>query len=171
MSSVEVIVGKVGRAHGIRGDVSIDVITDEPARRFTKGARLRLADNSELEVASVRWHGSRLLLSFTGYPDRTAVERLTGERLWTTVPDGERPSEEGEFFVRHLIGLEARRFDGSPVGTVRDVTLMPAQDLLVLDIGGEERLVPFVAELVPTVDIDGGFIQLADVEGLLEDLE
>mgnify|MGYP001244166270 CR=1 FL=1 len=83
--NLTVIVGRVGRAHGIRGDVSIDMATDEPKRRFAKGAKLRLADETHVEVASVRWHGSRLLVSFVGYPDRTAVERLTGQELWTTV--------------------------------------------------------------------------------------
>ncbi|NLE99063.1 MAG: ribosome maturation factor RimM [Propionibacterium sp.] len=167
--NLTVIVGRVGRAHGIRGDVSIDMATDEPKRRFAKGAKLRLADETHVEVASVRWHGSRLLVSFVGYPDRTAVERLTGQELWTTVRTDERPDDPEEFYDRHLIGLEVRRADGTTAGVVTEVTHLPSQDLLTVDVDGEERLVPFVGELVPTVDLEGGYLQLADVHGLLED--
>ena len=158
---VEVIVGKVGRAHGIRGDVFVDVVTDEPKRRFAVGARLRSDDGTTLEVASVKHHGGRLLLSFTGLTSRTAVERLTGTRLLAE-----------EYFDRQLVGLEVRRADGSPVGIVAAVQHMPAQDLLVVDVGADEvRLVPFVAALVPTVDLAKQYLQLADVQGLVEDLD
>lgn len=168
---VEVIVGRVGRAHGIRGDVSIDVTTDEPARRFAKGAKLRLGKGEEVEVASVRQHQGRLLVSFKGFPDRTSVEALTGEQLWASVPEDEEPSEDNEYFDRQLVGLEVRRADGQPAGIITAINHFPAQDLLVIDVQGEERLVPFVEALVPVVDVAAGHIQLADVDGLLEDLE
>lgn len=169
--STEVVVGRIGRAHGIRGDVFIDVTTGEPARRFAKGVELRLTDSSILEVTSVRWHRGRLLLSFDGYPDRTAVERLTGEQLFVDVPEDERPSDPEEYFDRQLVGLEVRRSDSTSAGGVVAVEHMPAQDLLVVDVGGEERRVPFVSALVPVVDLGAGFVQLADVAGLLEDVE
>lgn len=168
---VEVIVGKVGRAHGIRGDVFIDVTTDEPGRRFAKGAKLRLGDETEVEVASVRKHGGRLLVSFSGYADRTAVEALTGRTITVEVPADERPSNADEYFDRQLLGLEVRRHDGTPAGTVAEISHMPAQDLLVVDVDGEERLVPFVEAIVPVVDLDAGYVQLAEVGGLLEDVE
>lgn len=168
---IEVIVGRVGRAHGIRGDVFIDVTTDEPKRRFHKGAALRTADGTTLEVAAVREHRGRLVVSFVGYPDRTAVETLTGEELLVDVPDDETPDDPEEFFVRHLVGLEVRRADGTVAGLIAEVQPLPSQDLLVVDVDGEERLVPFVEALVPTVDINEGYVQLADVEGLLEDVE
>lgn len=169
---VEVIVGKVGRAHGIRGDVFVDVVTDEPKRRFAVGAQLRSDDGTTLEVASVKHHGGRLLLSFTGLTSRTAVERLTGTRLLAEVPNDEVPSGAEEYFDRQLVGLEVRRADGSPVGIVAAVQHMPAQDLLVVDVGADEvRLVPFVAALVPTVDLAKQYLQLADVQGLVEDLD
>ncbi len=169
---VEVVVGRIGRAHGIRGDVFIDVTTDEPERRFAKGATLRLERGSDIEVASVRWHRGRLVVSFKGYADRTAVEQLTGDRLYVDVPADERPREPDEYFDRQLVGLEVRRADGEAVGTVTEVQHMPTQDLLVVTVGDEEeRLIPFVTALVPTVDVEGGFVQLADVGGLLEDVE
>lgn len=169
---IEVRVGKVGRAHGIKGDVAIDLRTDEPARRFTPGARLRLGDTGRsVEIGTVRWHKGRVVVSFVGYPDRSAVEALTGEWLSVDVPADELPSEPEEFFDRQLVGLDVLDHGGAVVGTVAEVLHMPAQDLLRLDVGGAERLVPFVSALVPRVDLEAGLVQLADVGGLLEDDE
>ena len=169
--NVEVIVGKVGRAHGIRGDVFIDVTTDEPQRRFATGARMRLDDGTQLEVASVREHGGRLLVAFRGVADRTAVEQLTGRQLLVDVPSDEQPSGANEYFDRQLIGLKVHSAAGAPSGVIVGVQHMPAQDLLVVDVDGDERLVPFVEALVPTVNLEEGFVQLADIGGLLEDAE
>lgn len=168
--SIEVVVGRIGRAHGIRGDVAINVTTDEPHRRFAKGAKLRCSDGTMLEVAAVRWHGSRLLVSFVGVSDRTAVEALTGQQLFVDVDEGEQPSGKDEFFDRQLIGLAVQDASGAVRGTISEVAHLPAQDLLLVDVDGQRRMVPFVAQLVPVVDIAGGFVRLADVQGLLEDI-
>jgi len=154
------------------GLVEVRVGTDEPARRFTPGARLRLGDTGRsVEIGTVRWHKGRVVVSFVGYPDRSAVEALTGEWLSVDVPADERPSEPEEFFDRQLVGLDVLDHGGAVVGTVAEVLHMPAQDLLRLDVGGAERLVPFVSALVPRGDLDAGLVQLADVRGLLEDDE
>ena len=172
MSEIEVIVGRVGRAHGIKGDVFVDVRTDEPARRFKAGATLQLGEKRKpVTLAAVRWNKGRLVVSFDGVPDRTAVEQLTGELLYDVVAEAELPSEPEEYFDRQLVGLTVRDHTGAERGNVAEVLHLPAQDVLQLDIDGEERMVPFVEALVPTVDLDGGFIQLAQVEGLLEDVE
>lgn len=168
---VDVVVGIVGRAHGIRGDLSIDMKTDEPERRFVEGATLALADGRRLTVAAVRRHRGRLLVTFEGVGDRTAAEGLTGQRLFASVPVDERPNDPGEFFDRQLVGLRVRDHTGTEVGVVAAVEHPPAQDLLVLDVAGQPRLVPFVEALVPTVSLEEGYVQLADVGGLLEDVE
>lgn len=169
--TVEVTVGVVGRAHGIKGDATIDVRTDEASRRFTPGARLTTESGRALELVRVKWHQGRLLVAFDGYPDRTAVETLRGEVLTARVPASERPSEEDEYFDRHLVGLAVLDATGERVGTVTSVEHFPAQDLLTIDVAGEDRLVPFVSQLVPRVDLKAGELQLADVAGLLEDVE
>ncbi|MDO5678535.1 MAG: ribosome maturation factor RimM [Propionibacteriaceae bacterium] len=172
MSEIEVIVGRVGRAHGIKGDVFIDVRTDEPARRFRTGATLQLGEKRRpVTLAAVRWNKGKLVVSFEGAPDRTAVEQFTGELLYDRVSESELPSEPEEYFDRQLVGLAVRDYAGIERGTVAEVLHLPAQDVLSLTIDAEERMVPFVQALVPTVDLDGGFIQLAAVEGLLEDVE
>lgn len=172
MSEIEVIVGRVGRAHGIRGDVFIDVRTDEPARRFQPGVTLRLGEGRRpVTVDAVKWNRGKLIVNFADVPDRTAVEKLTGELLYDRVPAAELPSEPEEYFDRQLVGLKVLDHTGAERGTVVEVLHLPAQDVLQCEVDGEERMVPFVQALVPTVDLNGGFVQLADVAGLLEDVE
>lgn len=170
---VDVTVGRIGRPHGLRGDVFIDLRTDEPARRFTVGTRLQLGEKGQsIEIATVTWNRGRLILSFVGYPDRTAVEPLIGQWLGARVPAEERPSEPEEYFDRQLVGLSVLDHAGVRVGSVEEVLHLPAQDVLRITLADEEeRLVPFVTALVPVVDLQVGHVQLADVEGLLEDLE
>ncbi|MCC2593244.1 ribosome maturation factor RimM [Tessaracoccus sp. OS52] len=168
---VEVIVGRVGRAHGIKGAVAIDLRTDEPGRRFIPGARLRRSGGGEVEIETVTWQRGRLQVTFVGYPDRTAVEALRGEELLTDVPADERPSEPEEYFDRNLVGLRVLDADGVEVGLVSEVLHLPAQDVLQVDTPTGERLVPFVKAIVPSVDLVAGTVTLAPVEGLLEDLE
>ncbi len=168
---LEVIVGKVGRAHGIRGDVSIDLSTDEPGRRFFAGATVRLSSGRELTVGKTMWQRGRLFVSFDGYPDRTAVEKLTGEVLSALVPASEVPSQKDEYFDRQLVGLRVLDHVGNASGTVSNVLHLPSQDVLEVTTETGPRLVPFVRALVPSVDLEAGTCQLADVRGLLEDIE
>lgn len=169
---VEVIVGRIGRAHGIKGDVSIDVRTDEPARRFRPGATVLMGERrTPVELGETKWNRGKLIVSLVGHPDRTAVEKLTGEILRLRVPADEKPSEPEEYFDRQLVGLGVLDASGQQVGAVSEVLHLPAQDVLQIDTPDGERLVPFVQALVPVVDVAAGHVQLADVPGLLEDVE
>ena len=168
---VEVLVGVVGRAHGVRGDVFVDLRTDEPGRRFQPGSGLRLASGKHLVPAHIRWHRGRLVVSFEGYPDRTAVETLRGEHLFVDVPVDEAPSEPEEYFDRQLVGLRALNAGGEQVGEIVDVLHLPAQDCLTVETASGRCLVPFVSALVPRVDLAAGEVQFADVGGLLGESE
>ena len=171
-STVEVTVGRIGRAHGIKGDVFIDVRTDEPGRRFQPGATLLMGEaRRPITLSTVKWNRGSLIVSFDGHPDRTAVEKLTGELLHVLVPADERPSDAEEYFDRQLVGLGVLNAAGEQVGSVSEVLHLPAQDVLQIDTTDGERMVPFVKALVPTVDLEAGHVQLADVDGLLEDIE
>ncbi len=165
---LEVRVGVVGRAHGVKGEVAVEVRTDEPERRFAAGQILRIEDTTRtLRVVSSRFHGRRLLVRFAEFGDRTAAERSLGVTLVADVDPAERPVDPEEYFDRQLVGLSVRSADGPIVGTVAAVLHLPEQDVLEIDADGARHLVPFVAALVPEVDLSSGEVRLADVRGLL----
>jgi 16S rRNA processing protein RimM len=169
---LEVVVGVIGRAHGIRGDVVIDVRTDEPERRFTPGARLRAEGSGRVfTVAQAREHSSRLLVRFEELADRTAAEQARGAVLLADVDAADLPAEPEEFYDRQLVGLAVRTPDNAEVGIVEAVLHLPAQDTLEIRTPTGTRLVPFVSALVPEVNLTGGFLVVADVSGLLDDDE
>ena len=166
--TVEVVVGRLGRAHGIRGDLIVDVRTDEPERRFAAGTSFD-TPAGRLTVASARWHGSRLLVSFAEVGDRAGAERLRGVELRIEVSAADLPGDPDEYYDHQLIGLGVQDASGVVVGSVAEVLHLPGQDLLVVRRdSAAEVLVPFVTELVPTVDLASGTIVVADVPGLLD---
>ncbi|AXE38521.1 Ribosome maturation factor RimM [Acidipropionibacterium virtanenii] len=167
---VEVVVARIGRPHGLRGEMTVRLSTDEPDRRFTPGSRLVLGGSGRvLTVDSWRRASGSVLLRFTEVGDRTAAEAIQGEELSARVDADERPEAPEEYYDRQLRGLQARDSRGQPLGRVTAVIHMPAQDLLAIDVDGTERLVPFVAELVPQVDLAAGTLTVADVGGLVDD--
>ena len=175
MDEVEVVVGRIGKPHGLRGHVTIDVRTDEPDRRFVPGAVLRAEPPAgsasplrTVTVATVRWHSSVLLATFEEVPDRTAAEAARGIVLHATVAADESPDDPDEFYDHQLVDLAAYDLDGALLGSVAGLLHGGAQDLLrILTSDGREALVPFVKALVPEVDIAGGRVVIADRPGLV----
>lgn len=166
-----VTVGRIGRAHGIRGEVSVDVRTDSPDERFAEGMVLPTepAAVGPLTVRRVRWHSGRLLVTFDGLADRTAAEALRGTYLLAEIADDESPDDPDEFYDHQLVGLRMVTVHGTEVGTVREVIHTPAQDLLAVERdGGGEALVPFVAEIVPEVDVAASRVLVDPPKGLLD---
>lgn len=166
-----VVVGRIGRAHGIRGEVSVEPRTDDPDLRFTADARLCTEPEAAgpLTVTSVRWHGGRLLVGFDGVPDRAAAEGLRGVRLLAEVDPQQRPDDPDEFYDHQLAGLQAVTTDDSPVGEVSEVIHLPGHDLLAIRTPDDrEVLVPFAAQIVPDVDLAAGRVVLDPPEGLLD---
>lgn len=167
---MRVVVGRVAKAHGIRGELSIEVRTDEPELRFAPGATLR-AGETVVTVRATRRHQDRLLASFEQIGDRTAAEALHGTELTVEVDPREQAPEDDAYYDRHLVGLSVRDAQGADRGAVVAVEHFPAQDLLVIETGSDTVRIPFVAALVPVVDLDAGFLQIADVAGLLDPAE
>ncbi len=169
---MELVVARVGRPHGIRGEVSVEVRTDDPDRRFTPGARYATdpAGAGPLTLESVRDHNGRLLLTFDEVPDRTAAEGLRGVLLLLEIDEEAEADEPDAWYDHQLVGLAARTVDGSDAGVVTAVEHGAAQDLLVLRLpsGGAAR-VPFVTALVPEVDVAGGRVLLDPPGGLLDE--
>jgi len=168
---MELVIGRVGRAHGVRGDVGVEVRTDDPDLRFAIGTTIATdpPDRGPLTVVNSRWHSGRLLVRFAGTDDRGAAEDLRGTVLVVDVDEAERASDPDEFYDHHLIGLRAITPDGAEVGIVAEVLHLPAQDVLAITrTDGVEVLVPFVSELVPVVDLDGGTLTVEPRPGLLD---
>lgn len=176
-----VVVGRIGRPHGVKGAATIEVRTDEPDKRFAVGARLLTDSGLDLTVASATWHSGRLLVTFEGYEDRTAVEQLRNALVSVDRPADERPEDPEEFYDSDLEGCEVV-VDGSDsdsdsdgvvigvgIGVVREVSHLPGQDLLVVVTPDErEVLIPFVSEFVPQIDVSAKRIVITPPEGLLE---
>lgn len=168
---MQLVVGRIGRAHGIKGEVGVEVRTDDPDLRFADGARL-LTDPPErgpLTVAQTRWHSGRLLVRFNGVHDRAAAEDLRATMLVVEVDEAQRPDDPEEFYDHQLVGLAVVTTAGDAVGEVVDVLHLPAQDVLAIKrADGAEVLVPFVKELVPTVDLDAKVVTVEPRPGLLD---
>ncbi len=165
-----VVVGRIGRPHGVRGEVTVEVRTDDPDLRFAPGAVLRTepADRGPLTIAGRRWHREVLLLAIDGVESREAAEELRNTELH--VPVAELPAlEDPDVFYDHqLVGLAARLPDGTELGTVSAVRHEGAELLVVRRVDGGELLVPFVTAIVPTVDVTGGLVVVDPPEGLLD---
>lgn len=178
MDTIEVLVGRIGKPHGIRGDVTVDVRTDEPERRFAVGAVLRAeaprgshSPLRTLTVAGTKWHQSVLLVRFEEIPDRSAAEAARGILLHTDIPADASPDDPDEYYDHQLVGLAVYDVDGTPLGEVSGLVHGGAQDLLTIRTpDGREALVPFVKALVPEVDVAGGRVVVADRPGLVTPL-
>ncbi|WP_440071199.1 ribosome maturation factor RimM [Streptosporangium sp. OZ121] len=172
---MQLVVGRIGRPHGLRGDVSVEVRTDEPDRRFAPGTALATdpASAGPLVVESRRWHSGILLVRFEGVTDRDQAEDLRGTMLVIDSDDIPPSDDPDEFYDHQLIGLTVVKPDGEPVGEVSDV-LHHGQDLLVVRrgkagaSGGGEVYVPFVKALVPEVDLIKGILVVDGPAGLLD---
>lgn len=150
---MRLLVGRIGRAHGILGEATIEVRTDEPDRRFAIGATVQTDFNGELKVISGRVHNGILLLGFAGITDRNSVEKLRNTLLYADVDINETSDDEDEYHVMQLIGCAAVLESGEAFGEITDVINLPGQDLLAIKTAQGEQLIPFVHQLVPTVDI------------------
>lgn len=169
---MQLVVGRIGRPHGVRGELTVEVRTDSPELRFAPGSSLSTDPESAgpLVIDEVRWHSGRLLLTFAGVRDRNAAETLRNVRLVVDVPDDETPDDPEEFYDHQLVGLRAVGLDGAELGTVTEVLHLPAHELLsVRTSEGREVLVPFVTEIVPEVDVRAGCVRVTPPPGLFDE--
>lgn len=166
---MQLVVGRIGKPHGIRGDVTIDVRTDDADTRFAPGAALATdpAAAGPLTVVHSKWHSGRLIVHFEGVDDRNGAEELRG--IWLVIDSSEilEPSDPDVFHDQQLIGLSVVTVAGDVIGTVSDV-LHHAQELIVVETPAGEKLVPFVRALVPEVDLSGGKLVVDPPEGLFD---
>lgn len=169
-------VGRLVKAHGLKGALKLELYTDDPAGRFVPGATftLQVPESSvwhrkTLTVREFRWMNSHPVAFFEGVDDRDAAESLVKAILWIDADAAAQPSEEDAWYDHQLVGLDVVR-DGSVVGSIVRVDHLPAQDLLIVKAGENEIMVPFVAAIVPEVDVAAGRVTVTPPAGLFEDL-
>jgi 16S rRNA processing protein RimM len=170
-------VGRLLKAHGLKGALKLELYTDDPAKRFVPGAVFSLQvptsspwHGKTIELAELRWYNGHPVAFFEGVADRTVAETLVKAILWIDADVAAEEPEPDAWYDHQLVGLRALR-DGTQVGEVVRVDHLPAQDLLVVKTPDRgEVLVPFVSAIVPTVDVDAGTVTLTPPAGLFEEL-
>jgi 16S rRNA processing protein RimM len=169
-------VGRLVKAHGLKGALKVELYTDDPDRRFTPGATFTLQvpttsawHGKTLELAELRWYNTHAVAFFKDVSDRTAAESLVKAILWVEQDSAELPVEEDAWYDHQLVGLAIIR-DGARVGVVTHVDHLPAQDLLTVKTDTGDVLVPFVKAIVPSVDIEAGTMTVTPPPGLFEQL-
>lgn len=170
---MDLVVGRVVKAHGIAGELVVEVRTDDPDARFTPGATLRGRPAKQSEerpytIESVREHGGRLLVRFAGVADRSHADSLRGTVL--LVDSGDLPpiDDPDEYYDHQLEGLRVRTTAGADVGTVAEVLHTAAGELLAVHSGDREVLVPFVSAIVTSVSLQDQLVEIDPPDGLLE---
>ncbi|MEV0001991.1 ribosome maturation factor RimM [Micromonospora sp. NPDC050980] len=175
------VVGRIGKPHGIRGEVTVEVRTDEPEARFAPGSVLVTEPGAvptepgawrvppKLTVESARWHQGRLLVAFSGVPGRDVAEALRNTLVGVDSADVDAPADPEEFHDHQLVGLAVVTPDGERLGEVDRIDHAPASDLLVVRRPeGRTALIPFVKAIVPEVDLAGGRVVVDPPGGLLD---
>jgi 16S rRNA processing protein RimM len=171
---MELVVGRVARAHGITGELVVDVRTDDPEVRFARGNTLRGRGSHggperSYTIESVRAHGGRLLLRLAGVDDRDSADALRGTLFLVDTGDLPPITEPDEYYDHQLEGLRVRTVDGADIGTVAEVLHTAGGELLsVKTEAGAEILVPFVTAMVPTVSLADGVVEIDPPDGLLD---
>jgi len=169
-------VGRLTKAHGLKGAIKVELYTDDPARRFTPGATFTLQvptsspwHGKTLELNELKFYNGHPVAFFKDVPDRTVAESLVKAILWVDHDMSEVSQEEDAWFDHQLVGLRVLR-DGIDVGEVTQIDHFPAQDLLTIKTLTGEVLVPFVKAIVPSVDIVAGTMTVTPPAGLFEEL-
>ena len=169
-------VGRLVKAHGLKGAIKVEMYTDDPGRRFSPGAQFTLQvptssawHGKTLELIELKWYNSHPVAFFKDVPDRTAAESLVKAILWIDQDPSEDSGEEDAWFDHQLIGLDVIR-DGAKVGRVTQIDHFPAQDLLTVKTENGDVLVPFVKAIVSSVDISAGTLVVTPPVGLFEEL-
>jgi len=172
---MDLVVGRVVKAHGIGGEVVVDVRTDDPYDRFAPGTVLRARARDKTErgvvVESMREHSGRLLVRFDGVNSRDAADALRGSLFIVDTADLPPIADPDEFYDHELEGLRVRTLAGHEVGRVTEVLHTPAGEILAVrpDEGeGPEILVPFVSAIVTAVSVEDGLVEIDPPDGLLD---
>ncbi|MBT2439859.1 ribosome maturation factor RimM [Streptomyces sp. ISL-36] len=169
---MQLVVARIGRAHGIKGEVTVEVRTDEPELRLGPGAVLATdpASVGPLTIETGRVHSGRLLLRFEGVRDRNGAEALRNTLLIADVDPDETPDEDDEYYDHQLMDLDVVLTDGTEVGRITEISHLPSQDLFIVERpDGTELMIPFVEEIVTDIDLEQQRAVIDPPPGLIDD--
>ncbi|MFD7030437.1 ribosome maturation factor RimM [Streptomyces sp. NPDC059917] len=169
---MQLVVARIGRAHGIKGEVTVEVRTDEPELRLGVGAVLQTEPLSAgpLTIEAGRVHSGRLMLRFAGVKDRTAAEALRNILLIADVDPEELPEDPEEFYDHQLMDLDVVLQDGTVIGRITEISHLPSQDLFIVERpDGTEVMIPFVEEIVLEIDLSEQRAVIDPPPGLIDD--
>lgn len=169
---VQLVVARIGRAHGIKGEVTVEVRTDEPELRLGPGAVLATepASTGPLTIETGRVHSGRLLLRFAGVSDRTGAEALRNTLLIAEVDPQDLPEDPDEYYDHQLMDLDVVLADGTGIGRITEITHLPSQDLFIVERpDGTEVMIPFVEEIVTEIDLVEQRAVIDPPPGLIDD--
>ncbi|WP_329620961.1 ribosome maturation factor RimM [Streptomyces sp. NBC_01255] len=169
---MQLVVARIGRAHGIKGEVTVEVRTDEPELRLGPGAVLLTdpASAGPLTIESGKVHSGKLLLRFEGVRDRNAAEALRNTLLIAEVDPEEMPEEEDEYYDHQLMDLDVVLADGTEIGRITEISHLPSQDLFIVERpDGTELMIPFVSSIVTEIDLEEQRAVIDPPPGLIDD--
>ncbi|MFJ1655203.1 ribosome maturation factor RimM [Streptomyces sp. NPDC088337] len=169
---MQLVVARIGRAHGIKGEVTVEVRTDEPELRLAPGAVLATdpASAGPLTIETGRVHSGRLLLRFEDVSDRSAAEALRNTLLIAEIDPEELPEGEDEYYDHQLMDLDVVLEDGTEIGRITEISHLPSQDLLIVERpDGTEVMIPFVGEIVTEIDLEEQRAVVDPPPGLIDD--
>ena len=168
---MDLVVGRLGRPHGVHGEISVEVRTDEPELRFAKGSKLSVKEsNNQLTVLSSRWHQEKMLVKFEEITDRDLANEIKGKTLTIKIDPNSIETKKDQYYEFQLAGLKVIDKNGKTLGQIKEVITNLAQDLLVVEtVDKREVLVPFVKQIVTTVDLDKKIVIMDPPTGLFDE--
>ena len=163
---MQLVVGRIGRAHGVLGEATVQVQTDDPDVRFKVGAKLSLDNGKDLTIRSARWHNQILLLAFDGIIDRNQIEELRDQMISAEVDI--TSLSPGEYHYQQLLGCRVFLQSNELIGEVDEIVKLPGQDLLSVAKNGKKVLIPMVKKIIISIDVSAKKIVVDPPEGLLD---
>jgi 16S rRNA processing protein RimM len=160
-------IGRIGKAHGIKGEATLELWTDDPETRFAIGTKIQLSNGSTLEVSEIKFHSGTWLISFVGIKDRNEIEKLRNQTLLAEIDITD--NAEDEYHLQQLLDCQVKSLSGTYLGKVVGLSKNPGQDLLQVKSGKHMVLVPMVKAIIKEINISDKSIKLDPPMGLFPD--
>ena len=160
-------IGRIGKAHGIKGEATVEAWTDDPENRFASGTKIKLSNGTHLEVSSIKFHSGTWLIGFVGINDRNEIEKLRNQTIFAEIDITDNAQDE--YHLQQLLDCQVKSLNGTFLGKVIGLTKNPGQDLLQVYSGKQTVLVPMVKAIIKEINLSEKTIKLDPPLGLFPD--